>query len=135
MKRKVFWIVLLLVCVLGLTACTGSKVKDGTYTGEYIHPEKNYKVTSVNFDVKDGKITAFAFEEYNEDGTVKDENYGRDKADALYQLAQISQREAAKYPEMVVEAGDIEKVDAIAGATETLQRLKEAVKDAYKKTK
>lgn len=133
--KKMFWLVILLVCALGLTSCAANKVKDGDYAGEYIHPEKNYKVTSVNFTVTDGKITAFAFEEYNEDGTVKDENYGKDKAEALYQLAQISQREAAKYPEMVVEAGDIEKVDAIAGATETLQRLKEAVKDAYKKAK
>lgn len=135
MKKRVFYLFILLVCTLGLTSCAAKKAKDGNYTGEYIHPEKNYKVTSVNFTVTDGKISAFSFEEYNEDGTVKDENYGKDKADALYQLAQISQREAAKYPEMVVETGDIEKVDAIAGATETLQRLKEAVKDAYKKAK
>lgn len=134
MKKRVILLSFLLVLSFVLSSCSGQKYKDGTYTGEYMDTERNQK-TTVELTVEKDKITAFSFVAYDSDGSVKGENYGKDAGEAAYKLAQQSLEASQQYPARIVEAGDIEKVDAVSGATTTLQKLKEATKDALKKAR
>ncbi len=133
MKKRIILISFLLVLALMLTSCSAQKYKDGTYTGEFTD-ERNQK-TTVELTIAKDKITAFSYVAYDKEGNEKGEEYGKDSGEAAYAIAQQSLASAKQYPELIVAAGDIEKVDAISGATSSLNNLKEATKDALSKAK
>ena len=129
-----------------LTACGGSaNYADGTYTGKSSVHEgmeddgsgAGYGVATVT--VKDGAITACEFETYEPDGTLKDENYGKQNGEVanrdFYNKAQRAVQASAKYGGMLVEAGNLKDVDAISGATISHSEFQEAVEDALSQAK
>lgn len=127
----------LAACCLGLAACGGSdELQDGTYTGQSSVFEGDavdgagYGV--VELTIEDGAITACTFQTYEPDGTLKDENYGRSLSDNpnKYQKAQTAVAACEEYAAALVEAGDIDDVDVISGATFNYEQFQEAVDDA-----
>lgn len=148
MKRSL--LILLLAASLSFTACNGkdaakkdastdaSGFKDGEYHGESAVDEWGGKVTT-DIVIKDGKITEATLHNLTADGKEKGEDYGKAAEGAtnkgLYKIAQNAIKQAQEYPKLLVETNDIEKVDAISGATTSFNSFKEAVNDALKNAK
>ena len=133
---------------LGLGACAGGgqggqssgtasvKYKDGTYTGESSVLEAQvdgdgYGIITVT--VQDGAITSATFEAFQPDGTPKDENYGKDGA--KYAVAQRVVSAGNDYAAALVEAGSVDGVDAISGATYLYDQFSEAAEKALAQAK
>lgn len=122
---------------LGLAACGGGgELKDGTYTGQSSEfpgeaaDGAGYGV--VTLTIKDGTIADCAFETYELDGTLKDENYGVSLSgnQNKYTKAQNAVNACTEYAKALVEAGDVADVDVISGATVNHDQFVEAVDDA-----
>lgn len=73
--------------------------------------------------------------QYNADGTLKDENYGKESGDENYQKAQNALKSSEQYTKKLVETQNVDKVDAVSGATSSWNQFKEAAKDALAKAK
>jgi len=121
-------VVILLLVVLGIAMYInaqrqeGPAWQDGTYVGRSSPDERGY-FGEIELVVKDGKITEAEYEEMDQQGNVKDENYP-------YQLGPQSHDE---FENRLVKAQDPEGVDNISGATQTHGRFVEAAKDALRK--
>ena len=130
--------VCLALCCLCLAACGGSggELKDGTYTGQSSEFEGDavdgagYGVATVT--IKGGKIADCTFETFELDGNKKDENYGKSLAGNKnkYTKAQNAVNECPEYAKSLVDAGSLDGVDTISGATVNGDQFREAVEDA-----
>ena len=131
-----------------LAACGSASYKDGTYTAqssvyEAIDEEEDAEVEGygvVTLTLEGGKVTACEFHTYTSDGTLKDEEYGKEGGEVAnpdyYNKAQRAVRACEAYAQELVEAGDPNaKVDAISGATCNYDEFNEAVKEALKQAK
>ena len=122
---------------LVLVACGGDKkeeapsvsYKDGTYHGESAKDERGGLV-KVDITVKDNKIESCTMQNIDGDGKEKDESYGQSQNEGLYKIAQQAVNLAKSYPDILVEKGSPEGVDAISGATETYKQFIEACNNA-----
>lgn len=147
--KKIF-IVMMAAAISAVTFFSGcsenTNYKDGTYEGKSeIHTAgeeegeesggSGYGV--VKLTVKDNKITACEYQTFEEDGTLKDEEYGKQNGEIanadFYSKAQKAQKACPIYASELVEAGNIEQVDVISGATINYEEFKEAVYDALDK--
>ena len=126
----------LAVCCFGLAACGGGgDLKDGTYTGQSSNFEGDavdgagYGV--VTLTIKDGAITDCTFETYELDGNKKDESYGVSLSgnQNKYTKAQNAVKACPEYAKALVEAGSLDGVDTISGATVNYDQFCEAVDD------
>ena len=147
--KKAIAIFVSLLCAAGMTltftACGGGSgnYKDGTYEGRsQIHTNDEEEGSGdgygvVNITIKDNKITACTFKTYEEDGTLKDSNYGKVRGQVAnadyYNKAQKALKAADEYAKQLVEAGSLDGVDAISGATINFEEFNEAVQDALDK--
>ena len=127
----------LAACCLGLSACGGGgQVKDGAYTGQSTEFEGDavdgagYGVATIT--IKDGVITDCTFETFELDGNKKDENYGISLSGNKnkYTKAQNAVNACPEYAKALVEAGSLDGVDVISGATVNADQFREAVEDA-----
>ncbi|MBQ7371636.1 MAG: FMN-binding protein [Blautia sp.] len=148
MKRRAAILCLLLGAVLALSGCGGGSkevsYKDGTYTGKsQIHIDEGDEEGNgngygeVTLTIKDNVITECEFLTYEEDGTQKDEDYGKSSDSSgshrdYYNKAQKAVQAASKYAEQLVETGSLKEIDAITGATINYHEFQEAVEDALK---
>ena len=145
-RRIVILALYLLMALALLTACGGSaNYADGTYTGtSSVHEGDEddgsgagYGVATVT--IKDNAVTACTFATYEPDGTLKDEDYGKQNGEIanrdFYNKAQRAVQASAKYGDMLVEAGTLKDVDAITGATISYSEFQEAVEDALSQAK
>lgn len=143
MKKKI----ILFLCVLFLFSCAKKETKRET---SVCYVDGVYKATSsikddwggsaeVEIVVKDGKITSCVFASYQEDGKLKDAEYGKIdgiiKNMGLYKIAQNAVSQSNKYGDMLVQSQDIEKLDAISGATVSFGLFKNAVEQIMKEAK
>ncbi len=141
MKRKKFMMgIIFLLC--GLTACGSKSYADGIYKAqsqEYINEEDSaagngYGV--VTLTISGGVITDCQFQTFELDGTLKDEEYGKENGEVanrdFYNKAQKARAACDYYAEQLVEKGDLSDVDAISGATVNYQEFQEAVSEALK---
>ena len=128
---------MLAVACLGLSACGGGgELKDGTYTGQSSNFEGDavdgagYGVATIT--IKDGAITDCTFETYELDGNKKDENYGVSLSgnQNKYTKAQNAVKACPEYAKALIEAGSLDGVDTISGATVNYDQFCEAVDDA-----
>ena len=129
---------------LGLAGCGGGKsgsasaaavgnLKDGTFTGQSSTLDANvegdgYGIISIT--VENGKIVDAKFEAFQVDGTPKDKDYGKDGA--YYAVAQKVVSTGDDYAKELVEAGSIDGVDAVSGATYLYDQFVEATEAALK---
>ena len=127
-----------------LTGCSGKKVsyKDGTYEAQSSVYENDdgtddgngYGVVTVT--IEGGKISDCTFITYEADGTLKDEDYGKEDGRIAnkdyYNKAQKANAACAEYASMLVQNGQLDGIDSISGATINYNEFKEAVELALK---
>lgn len=124
-----------------IAGCGSSKVyKDGTYEGSSSVYENEdgsedgngYGVATVT--IKDGKISDCTYLTYEIDGTLKDEEYGKEDGRIAnkdyYNKAQKANAACAEYASMLVANGQLEGIDSISGATINYNEFVEAVENA-----
>ena len=145
MKIRITALILVLALMLtGLAACGSASYKDGTYEGRssvYEGDEDGngdgYGVVTIT--IKDGAVTECEFKTYQTDGTLKDENYGKQNGEVanrdFYNKAQRAVQASQNYAEQLAAKGDLKEVDAISGATISYDEFKEAVRLALKQAK
>lgn len=138
---KIKSMLLILVVVLLLTACGGgsekseeANYKDGVYTGTYSEKEGVVNMEVV-LTIESNKITECAMKSYGKDGKLKDETYGDGLDDKNKELAKLAYQGFTQYPSLLVENQDVNKIDAISGATVSYKEFKSAVEDALKQAK
>ncbi|HHY09935.1 MAG TPA: FMN-binding protein [Firmicutes bacterium] len=123
-------ILLVLLVVLGAAVYMnaqrqdGMAWQDGEYKGKSQRDERG-AYGSVEIEVRGGKIVKANYDEFNEDGSRKDESYP-------YQPAVTAQ---GTFEDRLLETQDPTKVDNVSGATETWHKFKEASRDALEKAK
>ncbi len=129
-----------------LTGCGGTVTyNDGTYTGQSEVYENTDGSTDGNgygvatITIENGEIVACTFESYEPDGTLKDEEYGKQDGEVAnrdyYNKAQKAVAACEKYAESLVSTGDVNEVDAISGATINYDSFLDAVSKALDKAK
>ena len=139
---------ILFLCVIFIFSC--AKKEDAQEESDITYIDGTYKATSsikdewggsaeVEIVVKDGKIVSCIFTSYEENGKLKDAEYGKVdgviKNMGLYKIAQNAVTQSNRYGEMLVNTQDIEKLDAISGATVSFGLFKDAVGQVIKKAK
>lgn len=148
MSKKILAVLLTLTAATVLFCGCSQQVsyKDGTYEGKSSVYEtgdgeedagSGYGV--VKLTIKDNKITACEFNTYEEDGTLKDDDYGKKDGEIanqdFYNKAQKAQKACAEYAKALVEKNAPEQVDVISGATVNNTEFLEAVYDALDKAR
>lgn len=114
---------------------TAAELPDGTFRGTS-SPDDQGAVGAIEFTVHDGVITSASFVVTDPDGTVHDADYGLSKStgepvdEAFYQRAQAAVAAEQVYVTQFKEAGDVDQVDVIAGASLSHRQFVEAVEDA-----
>ncbi len=109
-------------------------LEDGTYVGEVSEGNPaNY--TKVTLEVKNKKIVNVMAEYRDKKNIIKDENYCKDKPEHLYKVAQKAVAGMKQYPKLLLKVQDIEKVDAVSGATGSYKDFKAATLKALKSQK
>ena len=87
--------------------------------------------------IKDNAITACAFKTYEENGTLKDENYGMAdgeiKNQDYYNKAQKAIKGSEAYAKEIIGKINPDEVDSISGATYSHNQFTDAVYDALDK--
>lgn len=136
-KMKNFAKVCILLSITGMFfSCAKAPVyKDGTYTAT--SEKDNWGGwADISITVKDKKIVDCTFTAYDKDGAVKDKTYGMEdgqiKNAGIYKLAQASVEGGQKYPGILLEKQNINKVDAVSGATVSHRLFQDAAKKALK---
>ena len=102
------------------------RYKDGVYKAVSGIKDDWGGSAEVTITIKDGKITDCEFLSYEKDGTLKGEDYG--KTDGVI-------KNAEKYGPKLVETQQLDKVDAIAGATVSYELFENVVGIALKQAK
>ncbi len=144
--KKIFLFTTMTAMVASLiSGCGSSNVsyKDGVYTGQSSVYESDdgtdngngYGVVTIT--IEDGIISDCTYQTYEEDGTLKDEEYGKEDGRIAnkdyYNKAQKANAACAEYANMLVANGQLDGIDAISGATINYNEFVEAVEDALAK--
>lgn len=124
------------VMLIGLlVGCSAEKTyQDGKYQGRS-EPDKRGSYGTINITVDGGKITDVDYKEYQNDGALKDENYQKGADKEVYELAQKAVKGTATYGKKLVEVQDVDKVDAVSGATNSNKQFKDAANKALENAK
>lgn len=107
--------------------------KDGIYTA--VSEKDDWGGwADISITVQDKKIVDCVFITYDKDGVVKGKTYGMQdgqvKNVGLYKIAQDSIEGTKKYPGLLLETQNIDKVDAVSGATVSHRLFQDAVRKA-----
>lgn len=108
--------------------------KDGTYTAKSGLDELG-GTGVITLTIENGKITKADFRGIQVTGQPKDSSYGKTIGNLnqeYYNKAQKAVKGAAAYAPKLVETQDVDKVDAVSGATVSHDQFTEAVKKALK---
>ena len=143
-KSKILAVGLLTVAALSLfTGCNNVSYKDGVYEGKSsVHDSEDgggagYGVVTIT--ISGGEITDCVYLTYEPDGTLKDENYGKQDGEVanadFYNKAQRAVMASTKYGEQLKATKNVKEVDAITGATISYNEFEEAVADALEQAK
>jgi major membrane immunogen (membrane-anchored lipoprotein) len=126
-----------LCAALFLSACTGG-LKDGVYEGKS-GVDDTGAWGEITITVRDGKAGACVFITRQKDGTAKDEDYGKINGEisnqVYYDKAQLAVRAMETYARQYAEHGDLDRVEAVSGATIAYNQFLEAAVEALEKAK
>jgi len=144
--KKIITIMMAIALSFTLAACGSSSSSssaaknyaDGTYTGRSADHDADESGNGsgygeVTIEIKDNKVVNCEFKMYELDGTLKDDSYGADLSKENRLKAQKAVQSAPKYAAALVDAGTLDGVDALSGATISFEEFEEAVKDALSK--
>ncbi|MDR1321948.1 MAG: FMN-binding protein [Gracilibacteraceae bacterium] len=135
MKARIFWLAALWTFFCVLSGCGGSApaYEDGVFSGRS-GADDTGAYGEVTVTVTDGVITDCRFVTWQEDGSPKDEEYGKVNGaisnQAYYNSAQLAVRAMERYAEQFVEVKTLDEVDAITGATISHDQFIEAAEEA-----
>ena len=140
--RKEIVIPAVLALAVCLTACGEKTYADGSYQGrsaDYVNEDGDTSGNGygiVNLTVSGGQITACEYKTYELDGTLKDEDYGKENGEIknkdFYNKAQKARAACDNYAQQLVAKQQVKDVDAVSGATVNYREFQEAVEDALK---
>lgn len=131
--KKILCLVLALTLVGAMfVGCSSKGMKDGTYKAEFSDADGHGWTDYVEVTVSGEKITAVDFDSVNAEGAKK-------SADEAYN-AMMKDAESPTWPsdffpkleQSLIDNQDIEKVDAVAGATDSSNAFKKLVKELSK---
>ncbi len=137
-KKSIALLLLSAAAAALLAGCGDVAYKDGTYTAqssEYASFDEDLDAEVdgygvVELTIRDGAIAACTFTTYQNDGTVKDSEYGKQNGEVAnqdyYNKAQRAVKACQQYADQLVETGDLRSVDAISGATISFDQFNEA---------
>jgi major membrane immunogen (membrane-anchored lipoprotein) len=129
MKKNIIFC-LAVVCLLVVVSCAKSGYRDGVYSA-VSSPDDTGAYGEASITVSGGKITACRFVTWQKVGSVKDENYGKVNGEIsnvdYYSKAQLAVRAMEQYARELVEKQEINKIDAVSGATIAYDQFTEAV--------
>ncbi len=133
MKNKI--IALVVVFLLLFVSCSKKPLKDGVYSAEST-ADKRGSYAKVELVIKNQQIDNVKFISYDSKGNVKDENYGKNSGnDEFYKKAQMAVKGIKSYEEQINQKKDLNKVDAVSGATESFKQFIEAMELALDKAR
>ena len=143
MKKKIAFLLALSALTASLASCGEVSYKDGSYEGrsaDFINEDESDEAGNgygvVKLKIEDGKITECDYKTYELDGTLKDEEYGKENGEIknkdFYQKAQRARSACDNYAKQLVAKGNIDEVDSVSGATVNYNEFKEAVAEALK---
>ena len=118
--------------LLSLCACAGneSSSTEGPVTKTARTQKDAYgNESEIKVTMENDKITAVEWNEYT-NGEKKDSNYGKDQGEEKYKQAQDALAGSATYPTQLMEKQDINKVEAVTGATQSYNTFVELYKKA-----
>ena len=119
--------------LLLLAGCGSSGYKDGVYTGKSGEDDTG-AWGELTLTIAGGKVAGCQFFTRQKDGSLKDENYGKINGEisnqVFYDKAQLAVRAMEQYARQYRESGDLQKVNAVSGATIAYDQFLEAVEDA-----
>ena len=131
MKRLVFATIIAAIVIALLGGCAAQGLKDGTYYAEDKEFDKNGWKSIVTVVVKDGKIANVFFDQVNKDGLLK--NFQQDYAVRMKEKSGTTPLEATmKLEKSLLAKQKPEAVDAVSGATGTVEAFKKVVAEALK---
>lgn len=128
--RKILSFVLVLTLIMAMAiGCTSKDMdyEDGVYSAEGEVDDRGWRPT-MTITIKDGRIEEVEYDEVNEEGLYKseDEEYG----ESMKGASGVSPEEAYEQLEgVLVSNQDVDKVDAVAGATTSSEQFKELAKE------
>ena len=124
------------------TAGLLAKAKDGTYvekasTNGASGEADDGSYAQLTLTIKDHKITAAKYDGYLKDGKLKDTEYGKTNGKAenkvFYNKAQLAVKANHVFAESLVKTQQMNKVDAVSGATYSYKAFFEAGQHALEK--
>ena len=116
--------------------------KDGIYTGKsgiYSGDEEGNGngYGEVTITIRDNEITACELKTYEENGTLKDDDYGKIDGEIknrdYYNKVQKAIKGSEEYAKAIVGKIDPEEVDSISGATFSYDQFTDAILDVLDK--
>jgi major membrane immunogen (membrane-anchored lipoprotein) len=121
-----------------LAGCGSGGYKDGVYTAVSGEDDRG-AVGEITITTEDGKISDCRFVTRQSDGTLKDENYGKQNGEItdgdVYAKAQLAVKAMESYSQQLKNAGKLSGVDAVSGATTTYNQFREAAAKALRKAR
>lgn len=143
MNKRFLMLPVIAALALSLGACGEKSYADGTYSGrsaDYVNEEEGEEAGNgygvVELTISGGNITACTYQTFELDGTLKDEDYGKENGEIknkdFYNKAQKARAACDNYAQQLVAKQNIKDVDAISGATVNYGEFKEAVSEALK---
>jgi major membrane immunogen (membrane-anchored lipoprotein) len=121
-------------CGSGAALDPAKPLADGEFSAESA-PDEEGAIGQVTITVTDGAVSAATFEVYQEDGTAKDSDYGKDSSGHVanpdyYRKAQAAVAAFDVYAAQLVEVGLPQDVDVVSGATWAHDQFVEAAVEA-----
>jgi len=107
--------------------------KDGRFTAKSSADEGG-AIGEIALVIKNGKITKADYRGIKKDGTDKEygKTSGKIENQEFYNKAQLAVNAAATYGPKLIETQDVDKIDAVSGATVSYNQFAEAAKKALK---
>lgn len=130
MKKFFATIVAALTVASMFTGCGAATLKDGTYKAKLSEDSHGW-TDYVEVTIADGKISAVDFDSLNEAGDKKSEN--QEYEDSMVPVSGIGPMTFfKKYEDDLLAKQDADKVDLVAGATDSGNKFKKMVKELKK---
>lgn len=129
MKKILLLGLICLLSILPLSGCGGkddtpkeetppaSDFKDGTYHAEFDRPDVRNWISFVDVTIEGGKITKAYYDYTNDAGEIRTENKGYVEGFSAANNGMTPREAFDELGVRLVETQDIEKVDAVSGAT------------------
>jgi major membrane immunogen (membrane-anchored lipoprotein) len=135
-KRCFHFFEVLLLTVALFAGCGKQGYKDGVYSGKSAADDTG-AWGEVTITISGGKAADCVFITWQKDGTVKDENYGMVNGEIsnqdFYAKAQLAVRAMEQYAKEYIAKQELEKIDAVSGATIAYNQFLEAAGEALEK--